>query len=115
MVGASIRLPEVPDYIGEAVRKQEAAAAELLKELSVHLDVLAPCGRNGKLIEYGVYRANGDTVGAIDARGGVDEILGRIGLGGDAVYRADLSAGGVFYPVTGFCNDEWHSILVMGI
>tara|TARA_Y100000588_G_scaffold48592_3_gene45755 strand:+ start:5581 stop:5916 length:336 start_codon:yes stop_codon:yes gene_type:complete len=70
----------------------------------VLLDPLPPLGRDCELVEDGVHGAGGLAVGAVDADGGVDEVLVYLVGGGDAINGADLNAGGVFDPDTRFSD-----------
>ena len=88
---------------------QEGGLIIAIEVFAVFADVLAPLGWNGELIEDRIDGADRHTVGAINARDGVDEKhLVRI-CGLDAVYRANANAGGIFDPDAGLGDHEGHN------
>jgi hypothetical protein len=85
--------------------------AGLLEELPVLRNIDTLVRGNIELVEYRVYRANRNAVGAVDAGRGVDVILIDRVYGVDAIDRADLHAGGVLNSDAGFSYYVGHTNL----
>jgi hypothetical protein len=79
-------------------------------EVTVLGDKVAPIAGNGELIENGVHRTHGFTIGTVDTGGRVNEILLGVVGGIDAVHRADLKASSVFNPNTGLSYHVRHTV-----
>ena len=80
-------------------------------ELAGPAQELALVGRHLELVEDGVHRADRLAVGAVDAGLRVDVVHILFIGGGDAAHRADLDAGRVLNPDTGFRDNESQNFL----
>ena len=96
-------------------RRSRGSGAGLFVEVPVLGDEGTPLGGDVEFVVDRIYGTYGNAVRAVDADGGVDEILVFRIQGMYAINRADLQTGGVFNPDTWFGYYVGHTILLAEI